>query len=224
MNKPKPKVFLSHSHRDSQFALTVKSRLTNLGAIVLSLDEAISVGESIAGRMKSLIQEADVLLVVISPASLRSEWIHMEIGAAWALNKRVVTVLTPGVEPSDLTPPLSKLQVLRIASATELEPAIQGWLGGFIATSAGEKERTPTQDLVALSRKSDRYHTCENCVSLSRTSPDDRYEILESDAVSRKLTKCLTCSQLEARALDLRQQNKVAEAANVRQKIRPTSS
>src|SRR5262249_20623527 len=66
------------------------------------------------------LKEARLLLVFLSPAALRSNWVLFEAGHAYARGVRVVPVGIRGVNLSTVPPPMSLLQGFNITSAESL--------------------------------------------------------------------------------------------------------
>jgi len=76
--------------------------------------DALSAGEDWEPKLRDEIAQSDVFMVLLSPASLASKWVLHELGAAWALKKPIIPVLTrpessvripvelPGRTPVDL--------------------------------------------------------------------------------------------------------------------------
>ena len=95
------KVFISHSNEDSYVAGTVREKLLALGAEVnLNTHEAI-IGEDIKQTVKSNLADSDEVIILVSKASLKSQWITYEIGQAEALSKRIIPILL-GVEKNEV--------------------------------------------------------------------------------------------------------------------------
>ncbi|MCK4680011.1 toll/interleukin-1 receptor domain-containing protein [bacterium] len=89
-------VFLSYSHVDSDIADAVESNLTGLGIAVFRDVKEIEWGESISARVRGGLERAVAVLVILSPASLKSQWVPFEVGYGKALHKRVLPFLTQG--------------------------------------------------------------------------------------------------------------------------------
>ena len=78
----RPTVFLSHSHTDKAFARSLAGRLREC-LIDVWLDEAeLRVGDSLLGSLMNSIEKVDFVLIVLSPASIRSQWVREEFNAA----------------------------------------------------------------------------------------------------------------------------------------------
>jgi hypothetical protein len=81
-SKVSPHVFLSYSHADKRF---VKSLVAKLSAkqIKVWIDEAeIRPGDSLIDKLRDAIDSVDVLVAVLSRASINSPWVKKEIEIA----------------------------------------------------------------------------------------------------------------------------------------------
>jgi hypothetical protein len=87
------KIFISHSHQDSWVAQRIAQDLKDRGVEVFMAEKNIITGEHIDKAIKNGIAKSDHLLLLISPASLRSNWIFIETGMALALNKTLIPIL-----------------------------------------------------------------------------------------------------------------------------------
>jgi len=112
-NKPKnkkrlqstsmPRVFLSHNHKDKRFVRNLGKKLQNSG-IQVWIDEAeIMHGHSLIETLRDAIDSVDLLIAVISPASIASSWVQKEIDIAMnaeikSKRIRVIPVLRKGTE------------------------------------------------------------------------------------------------------------------------------
>lgn len=87
------RVFLSHAAADREMAHELRQRLIASGARLFSID-MLSAGGPWQTRLREELVASDVFVVVLSPNALKSDFVLQEIGAAWALDKRVVVVAT----------------------------------------------------------------------------------------------------------------------------------
>jgi hypothetical protein len=93
-----PCVFLSHSSKDKWFVRQIEKCLRGVD-IRLFLDERdIQYGQPIDETLVLGLRQCDVLLVLISPNSVRSDWVKFELGAAWALDKEIIPVVLASVK------------------------------------------------------------------------------------------------------------------------------
>lgn len=77
-----PKVFLSHSHTDKRFVRSLAKKLTSK-KIKVWIDEAeIRHGDSLIEKLRNAIDSVDVLIAVLSRASINSAWVKKEIEIA----------------------------------------------------------------------------------------------------------------------------------------------
>jgi hypothetical protein len=99
------KVFISHSSRDRWAARRISADLEKLGVDTFLDEKDIETGESIDETISVHLKDCDECLLLLSPASLKSHWVLIEIGGAKALGKRLVPMLHIGVNdmPSTLS-------------------------------------------------------------------------------------------------------------------------
>ena len=89
------KVFISHSHvePDMVFARDVRNLLVQrLNAQVFTTED-LSAAEKWEPKLRNELSSADVVVALLTPNSLTSRWL-LEIGAAWALEKPIIPVVT----------------------------------------------------------------------------------------------------------------------------------
>ena len=80
--------FISHSSKDSDFAQKLAARLRTEGVPVWYAPEDILPGEKIFDQVKKAIASFDRLLVVLSPDSMKSNWVQTELARALAREHR----------------------------------------------------------------------------------------------------------------------------------------
>jgi len=86
-NRDKPRVFISYSREDLDFADQLAAALDSSGFECFIDREGISGGEAWKRRLGDLISEADTVVFVLSPDSARSETCNWEVEEAARLNK-----------------------------------------------------------------------------------------------------------------------------------------
>ncbi len=93
------RVFISYSRVDQEIASALSALLKSL-AIDHFLDQKnIDWGSDITHEVKAGLRDCSHLLLVVSPASLKSSWVAYEIGQAAALGKVILPYLThPSLE------------------------------------------------------------------------------------------------------------------------------
>lgn len=107
-------MFLSYAAPDREIATSLAQDLRRNG-IDVWWDAALTVGSSWADEIKSKLLYADVILVLVTPASVESHWVTYEWSTALAQSKSVVPVVVGGAFEL-LRGPLSRVQ------ATPYEP------------------------------------------------------------------------------------------------------
>ena len=74
-----PSVFLSHSSKDKPFVRELAAELSRGGEIEVWLDEReIAPGDNIVGRIGAGLENADFVLLILSPDSVESKWVKEE--------------------------------------------------------------------------------------------------------------------------------------------------
>jgi nucleoside 2-deoxyribosyltransferase len=89
-----PRVFVSYSHVDKAVARQICQVLDECGIDYFRDEKSIDWGGSIPAEVRAGLAGCDVVVVVVSPASLKSGWVHFEIGHASALDKPILPYLT----------------------------------------------------------------------------------------------------------------------------------
>jgi hypothetical protein len=104
-------VFISHSEKDRWIARQIANLIEEKGrsyGIKTFLDEKDIVGgESIPEAIRNNIRACSEFLVLLSRYSIDRPWVLIEIGAAWALEKRIVAIIdkvTPEEMPDIIAP------------------------------------------------------------------------------------------------------------------------
>lgn len=87
-------VFISYSHVDFEDAEAIAQVLSEQQVDFFRDVKDIEWGDAISSEVRAALEEAAAVLVILSPASLKSYWVHYEIGYASALRKRVLPYLT----------------------------------------------------------------------------------------------------------------------------------
>ncbi len=189
-----PSVFLSHSHGDKPFVRDLAGRLSQAGAAVW-LDEAeMNVGESLIDRIAAAIQEVDYVAAILSPRSVKSNWVQKELSLAMAkeLQGRRVTVLPVLIEACDLPeflrdklyadftrPENHEREFARLLKAMRLQPEpIPGTPAESPASPGGE-------DTVYLVRRS----MADQVADLKRERKSERFSLVQDDRGIREYSR-----------------------------------
>lgn len=76
------KVFISHSSKDKKFVRTLKDGLTENSIETWVDEDEIDFGDSLLNKLESGLNETSHLVIVLSPASVGSEWVQFELKKA----------------------------------------------------------------------------------------------------------------------------------------------
>lgn len=97
-------IFISYSHQDEAFATRLAAQLVKHKARVWIDRWELHVGDSIIDRLQAAIQGASALIVVLSKASVESEWCKKErsSGLVRELEERRVVVLPVVIEDCEI--------------------------------------------------------------------------------------------------------------------------
>ena len=104
------KVFISHSSEDKNLIDDFVDKVLRLSCGLNTTDiiytsrqtTGVELGDNIPEYIKSNLQTCSLVLFMISPNYCKSEVCLNEMGAAWALNKKTISILLPGVSFNSL--------------------------------------------------------------------------------------------------------------------------
>jgi len=86
------KVFIGYSRKDHNLLTQITKPLEN-SRISYFYDAIIDKGDIFQERIRNEILNCNIFFFLITPNSLKSEWIKFEFSAAWILSKRAVPIL-----------------------------------------------------------------------------------------------------------------------------------
>lgn len=120
-DRPDKRVFVSHSSADSEISERIAYGLRAFGYSCWYAEWEIQGGESIVNKINDALSESDVLVVVLSRASVTSDWVKTEMNAALMrqLAGADVTVIPALVEDCDV--PQILLAVKYVDMRTDFE-------------------------------------------------------------------------------------------------------
>ena len=86
-------VFLSYSSDNSSEARTVSDAITHSGKRVFLAEKSIQPGHDFENAIRKALKGSREVWLLVSPQSMKSEWVTTEWGAAWALEKKIIPIL-----------------------------------------------------------------------------------------------------------------------------------
>ena len=108
-------VFISYSHTDADgdWVHAFAEELQRHGVRVWLDEFDVPVGASSSNFIEKGIRSSDMIVHIVTPASIKQPNLFFEIGAAIGTGKRLVAILPQGFEPSLLPQPLRARRFLR---------------------------------------------------------------------------------------------------------------
>lgn len=91
--KTKPRVFISYSHEDAEFAMKLVDDLTKIGVKPVIDRLELKVGDDIKAGIDRLIESCPYVITILSRNSKSSEWTNKEALQALKRDKRVLPVV-----------------------------------------------------------------------------------------------------------------------------------
>ena len=102
-------VFISHSHQDIELARDLARRLRDAGLKPFVDFTDIAPGADWRKTTLKQIRAADAMLILVTPAAIKSAYMMTELGMAEGF-ERIIVPVTAGVESQDLPDPLRTYQ------------------------------------------------------------------------------------------------------------------
>lgn len=121
---PATKVFVSYAHSDRALAEQLFRTLHSMPVEFWSADQ-LKVGENWSDVLRSRIRDSQYFVLLLTPNTFESSWVQQELGAAWALGKRIVAVASDERLVDKLPVDVPGLETLMIDEMEKLEGIIQ---------------------------------------------------------------------------------------------------
>ena len=96
-------VFLSHSSSDAWIAKTMAEKIEALGASCWLDEKDFEGGDIVADEIIKGIDACNEAIVLVSPNTIKSQWVSFEVGGLRVQRKRITPILN-NVLPSELAP------------------------------------------------------------------------------------------------------------------------
>lgn len=119
------KIFLSHSSKDKPIVDSFIYLLTRIGIpsdnIFCTSNNSLVPGENFITSIKKSLQDADLVIFLISPNYVDSYFCLMEIGASWAFKENILPIIIPPLSFDWLqATPLNQVQSIMINKYDDL--------------------------------------------------------------------------------------------------------
>jgi hypothetical protein len=127
------KIFISHATEDasiaSAFVQCIEECLVMPERSVIRCTSMpgymLSPGETADEVLRSNLEHCDVVIGILTQASLSSTYVMMELGAAWGLKKTTCALMVPQMSYSNLPGPFARVQAVRLDSDTGIYSLLQ---------------------------------------------------------------------------------------------------
>jgi Holliday junction resolvase-like predicted endonuclease len=112
------RVFISYANDDSSIAMRIAKALSDAGIRVVNRTWEVSAGTDLVNLLHDSIRTSDVVVALISPASIRSRWVNEELRLAFSkdLDMRGAELIPVLVEPVETLPELPHDRVIDITA------------------------------------------------------------------------------------------------------------
>ncbi|MGD1855297.1 MAG: TIR domain-containing protein [Leptolyngbyaceae cyanobacterium] len=118
-------VFLAYAQTDVEVMRTVRRSLWRQGMTVWSNQTDIPTGKAFKQVVNQGIEEADTMVYLLSPDSLRSNYCQYELNYATTLKKRIVPMVVKPLGAAPVSPSLKALQYINLADNLRAEDYLQ---------------------------------------------------------------------------------------------------
>ena len=102
-DKHKLKVFISHSHKDSEYIKLLMESLQELTDIeIIDPKNLLSSGKTTLQNNSRLVKESDLILTLLTTESKDNPNVLFELGMAIALNKKIIPITKQNTDISSI--------------------------------------------------------------------------------------------------------------------------
>jgi hypothetical protein len=143
--------FISYVRDDEETARRLAEELRRRGFQVGSIDRRIAPGESWVAQLVSEIAQSDVVFVLVSPRSEKSQWFNSEVALALAQAEAGRTRVVPVLVDRRVRPPelLQRIQGIELYDPERSQDQLDTLVRSLHATAVPGKDRA-SQDLAEL--------------------------------------------------------------------------
>lgn len=113
-------IFISHAHDDTTWSRAFANALTERGAAPWYDEWSIKPGEKLRVALERALRASDTVVFILSPRSIQSAALFWELGAAVAMNKRIIPVISEELDRSRIPVPLLQTRYLTRGTPDEI--------------------------------------------------------------------------------------------------------
>ncbi len=86
-------IFISHSVKDTWIARKIAQEVSACGAVPFLDEDAVEIGDDFEEKILTSLNQADELLVLLTPWALGRPYVWAELGVAWGRKIPIIVVL-----------------------------------------------------------------------------------------------------------------------------------
>ena len=154
---PKLRIFISHAHADEELVRAVVTLIERAFETSDVPIRYISVpgymlegGVNTSSQLRGEIQASEFVLGVLTPHSIASKYVLLELGAAWGLGKRTFPLAARGVEVTGVPGPLGELHWIDLRKSAQCHQLVSDMKSGPLGARARQGKEAAIADAVDL--------------------------------------------------------------------------
>lgn len=89
-----PKVFISHAVVDRILARKIRNLLWSSLDANISISDDLSAGDDWESQLRRELSDSEYIVALLTPQSVRSPVVLHDLGAAWAMGKPIIPIIT----------------------------------------------------------------------------------------------------------------------------------
>ena len=106
-------VFISNASKDRDWVNSLVEALSNKGLCVWYDETNIKPGDSILGELEEGLRDSKYIVMLLTPDTVNSNWAAAELGAALAMKKILIPIVSEDMLIEDLPGPVRSRRFLR---------------------------------------------------------------------------------------------------------------
>ena len=116
-----PRIFLSFVHEDQAVAEAVQGVIKaflDVDAFLSTDQSQVFAGDIWLEKIRQSLEDAEIVILMLSARSVRRAWVNFEAGAAWLTKKQIIPCCYGSMSKERLPHPYSAIQALNLSDQT----------------------------------------------------------------------------------------------------------